>query len=77
MFNVKTIRMKTLFEKLLYAFQVKHSDKTDSFTVKNFLEEGVPRSILYQILRRKVDGIPTERQRGSGRPAKIMTKSCI
>ena len=47
--------------------------KVDSFTVKNFQEEGVLRSTLYQILRRKEDGFSAERQGGSGRPAKIMT----
>ena len=41
-------------------FQEKHSDKADSFTVKHFQEEGVPRSTLYKILRRKEDGISTK-----------------
>ena len=40
-------------------------------------EESIPRPILYQILRRKEDGTTTEGQSGSGRPAKIMTKSGI
>ena len=31
----------------LDAFQEKHSDKADSFTVKHFHEEGVPRSSLH------------------------------
>ena len=35
--------------KRVYAFQQKHSDKADSFTVKHFQEEGVPRSTLYKI----------------------------
>ena len=55
----------------------KHSDKADSFTVKHFQEEGVPRSTLYQTLKPKEDGISAARQCGSGRPAKMMTKSGI
>ena len=57
----------------------KHFDKSDSFTVKHFQEEGVPRPTLFKNLKRKEDpkGISTERQCASGRPAKIMTKSSI
>ena len=54
-----------------------HSDKADTFTLKPLQKEGVSRSTLYRILRRKEDGIPAERQCGSRRPAKIMTKSGI
>ena len=62
--------------KRVYAFQEKHSDKADSFTGKHLQDEGVPRSTLYQTLRRKEDGkISAERQCASGRPAKIMTNS--
>ena len=37
----------------------KHSDKVDSFTVKHFQEDSVPRSTLYQTLRQKEDEIST------------------
>ena len=61
----------------MYAFHEKHCDKPKTFTVNHFAAEGVPRSTLFDILKRKEDGISSERQSGSGRPAKIMTKSGI
>ena len=70
--------MKTLSENARAPSTQKHSDKADSFTGKHLQDEGVPRSTLYQTLRRKEDGkISAEKQSGSGRPAKIMTKSDI
>ena len=59
----------------VYAFHEKHCDKPKTFTVNNFAAEGVPRSTLFDILKRKKDGISSERQSGSDTPAKIMTKS--
>ena len=61
----------------MYAFHEQHCDKSKTFTVNHFEAEGVPRSTLFDILKRKEDGISSERQSGSGRPAKIMTKSGI
>ena len=46
--------MPTL-RKRVYAFQENYSDKDDSFSVKHFQEEGVPRPTSNQILKRKED----------------------
>ena len=60
--------MKTPLEKACTHSTQKRSDKADSlFTIKRFQEEGVPRSIFYQILRRKEDGISAEKQNVSGK----------
>ena len=61
----------------MYAFHEKHCDKPKNFTVDHFEAKGVPRSTLFDILKRKENGISSERQSGRGRPAKIMTKSGI
>ena len=61
--------------KRVYAFLEKHGDKVKTFTGNHFAAEGVPRSALFDILKRQEYGISSERQSGSGRPAKIMTKS--
>ena len=64
---IKKLFKRTLYEKTMtsientprkrvYAFQEKHSDKADSFTV-HFQDEGGPQSILYKTLRRKEDRI--------------------
>ena len=58
-------------------FHEKYCDKPKTFTLYHFAAEGVPCSTLFDILKRKEDGISSERQSGSGRPAKIMTKSGI
>ena len=55
-------------------FHEKNCDKVKTFTVNHFATEGVSRSTLFDILKRKQDGISSERQSSSGRPAKIMTK---
>ena len=60
----------------VYAFHEKHCDKP-TYTVNLFSAEGAPRSIIFEILKRKEDGISPERQSGSDRPAKIMTKSGV
>ena len=60
MFKKMTTSEGTLRQHV-YALQKKHSDKADFFTAKHFQEEGVPRSTLYQISRRKEDGISAER----------------
>ena len=54
----------------MYAFH----DKPKTFTVNHFEAEGVPRSTLFYILKRKEDGISSERQSDSGRPAKIISE---
>ena len=65
MLYVKTVTLnEDTLRKCVYAYQEKHFDKADSFTLKNFEEEGFLRSTLYQILR-KEEGIIAERQCGS------------
>ena len=63
--------------KRVYAFHEKHCDKSKTFTVNHFEAEGVPRSTLLDILKRKEDGISSERQSGSGRPDKIISEPYI
>ena len=67
----------TNFNAILYAIYEKHCDKPKTFTVNHFEAEGVSRSTLFDILKPKEDGISSERQSGSGRPTKIITKSRI
>ena len=47
----------------IYAFHEKHCDQPKLFTLNHFAAEGVPRSALFDILKRKEDGISSERQR--------------
>jgi hypothetical protein len=54
---------------------IKDYDKLDLFTIKHFQEENFFQSTVHKILMRNEDGIPAERQNGSGTTAKIMTKS--
>lgn len=61
----------------VYSFQNLHTDKPKCFIVNHFLEEGVARSTLYKILKRKENGISHLRKSGSGRVAKKMTKQRI
>ena len=64
MFYVKTITSN--------ADTLSTHSKINTYKKKVFLDR-----TLYKILRRKQDGISAERQKGSGKPAKIMTKSSI
>lgn len=51
-------------------FAVNH---TKSETLHHFLDENIPRSTIYNVLSTFNDRGTTERQKGSGRPARIMT----
>ena len=44
------------------------------FTVNHFLAENVPRSTIYDIIKRVEDEIGPDRKPGLGRKTKIMTK---
>ena len=46
--------------KRVYEFHEKNCDKPKTFTVNHFKAEGVPRSTLFKVLKRKEDGIPSE-----------------
>ena len=74
MFYVKNNHFEWRHSKKKHSGQ-KHLDKANSFTLKHFQEVGDPRLTWCKILKRKEDGFSAERQKGSGRPAKIMTKS--
>ena len=45
------------------------------FTVNHFLPQNLPRSTIYDIIKRVEDEIAPDRKPGSGRKPKIMTKS--
>jgi len=57
----------------VYAFQETHFDKPKTFTVNYFEDVSVPRSTLFEILKRKEDEISLERKA----VAKIIIKSGI
>jgi hypothetical protein len=63
--------------KRVYSFHETHCGEPKTITVNHFEAEGVPRSSLFDILKCQEDGISPERQSGSGRHVKIMTKSGI
>ena len=46
---------KDILRKRVKVFHEKHCDKPKTFTLKNFEAKGVPRSILFDILKRKED----------------------
>lgn len=58
-------------------FYQNHRELGKKYTVKHFLEEGIPKSTVYSVLKRVDDGETLERQPGSGRKAKKMTQSKI
>ena len=60
--------------KRICQFRNKHLDKPKVFTVKHFLEEGVPRSTIYCVLERVANNLGPIRKEGSGRVAKKMDK---
>jgi len=62
------------FRQRVYKFYSENLSKGKHFTVLHFRAEGAPKRTIYDILKRYDDGLPAERQVGSGRPAKIFTK---
>uniref|UniRef100_A0A914DZG6 Uncharacterized protein n=1 Tax=Acrobeloides nanus TaxID=290746 RepID=A0A914DZG6_9BILA len=57
----------------VYKFYSGHQESGMQFTAKHFMDEGVSKSTIYDILKRYEDNLPAERQSGSGRIAKIFT----
>ena len=55
----------------------KHKDKTKKFIVDHFLSEGVSKSTIYDITKRKESGGDHIRRIGSGRPARIFHKTAL
>ena len=60
------------FEKKVYAFLDLHPDEKKSFIVNHFRIENIPKSTIYDILKRKENNIGPERKVGNGRPSKKM-----
>jgi len=61
----------------VYKFYSDNKNNGKIFTVNHFLAENVPRSTIYDIIKRVEDEIGPDRKPGSGRKPKIMTKSGI
>ena len=61
----------------VYQFYKSNSDKPKSFTVNHFMSENIPKSTIYDIIKRVEDKIPPERRKGSGRKPLIMTDNLI
>jgi hypothetical protein len=61
----------------VYSFYSKNIDLKKSFTVQHFMREGVPRSTLYDIVKRYDNDFPPKRRPRSGRNPKIFTKTEI
>ena len=61
----------------VYKFYSDNKNNGKIFTVNHFLAENVQRSTIYGIIKRVEDDIGPDRQPGSGRKPKIMTKSGI
>lgn len=57
----------------VYKFYSENIAKGKPFTVSHFVHEGIPKSTVYDILRRQGDGLPAKRISGTGRKAKIFT----
>ena len=66
-----------LQRKRVYQFYQENSDKPKSFTVSHFEAENLSRLTIYGIIKRIEEDKPSERQTGSGRKPKIMTKRAI
>ena len=62
------------FRNRVYKFYYDNKNNGKIFTVNLFLAEIVPRSTIYGIIKRVEDEIGPDRQPGSGRKPKIMTK---
>uniref|UniRef100_A0A914E965 Transposase n=1 Tax=Acrobeloides nanus TaxID=290746 RepID=A0A914E965_9BILA len=56
----------------VYKLYSDHQESGKQFTAKQFMDEGVSKSTIYDILKRE-DNLPAERQSDSGRIAKIFT----
>ena len=66
-----------LFRKRVYAFIDLDSDADKKSIAKHFKMEGESKSTIYDIIKRKENGMQAERKVGSGHPAKKMTKKAV
>ena len=58
-------------------FRKTHMDLPKSFTVKHFLEKGLPRSTIYSVLEHVDNNLGPQRKKGSGRKAIKIDKANI
>lgn len=63
--------------KIVYAFIDLNLDAEKKIIANHFIMEGESKSTIYDIIKRKEDGIQAERQLGSGRLAKKMNKKAV
>ena len=63
--------------KRVYAFIDLNLDAEKKFIANHFIMEKESKSTIYDIIKRKENGIQAERQVGSGRPAKKMNKKAV
>ena len=61
----------------VYAFKNLHPDQPKRFIVNHFLEQGIAKSTIYDILKRAENDFEPERKVGSGRKPRIMTPKAI
>lgn len=64
-------------KKCVVNFWKENSHKGKKFVAKHFLEENIPKSTVYRLIKCAEQGEAGERRVGSGRPIKIATKSNI
>lgn len=65
----KKTNKEEALRKRVYAFLNLHPEADKSFVVNHFRIEQVPKSTVYDILKRRENNIGAERQSGTGRPA--------
>ena len=65
----KKTNKEEALRKRVYAFLNLHPEADKSFVVNHFRIEQVPKSTVYDILKRRENKIGAERQSGTGRPA--------
>lgn len=58
----------------VYKFYSENIEAGKPYTLRHFMAEGVPRTTIYDILRRFDTNLPASRKAGSGRPPTIMTR---
>lgn len=58
-------------------FRKMHQNSPKSFTVKHFVDEGVPRSTIYKIIDGDTEFLNPKRKQGSGRVPKKMDKKNV
>jgi hypothetical protein len=73
----KFVSKQEVVRKRVYSFYNDNKDKGKKFTKDHFVAENIPESTIYRIIQRAENESGHKRVRGSGRKAKIMTKTNI